>query len=91
MCVRRSLSPEEDYSNISKKTPKKASGWPKEESVLTQPLFYFSYFFLMVERDIQKKEVKKTAVRNSNNEHFKERKVNYSTRKDARNVKNVSK
>lgn len=46
----------------------------------------------MVERYIQKEEVKKTpAVRNSNKEYCKERKVNYSTRKDARNVKNVSK
>lgn len=33
----------------------------------------------------------KNTVRNSNKEHFKERKVNYSTRKDVRNVKNASK
>lgn len=45
----------------------------------------------MVERYMQKKGVKKPAVRNSNKEHGRERKVNYSTRKDARNVKNVSK
>lgn len=43
----------------------------------------------MVDRYRQKE--RKKPVRNRNKEHFKERKVNCNTRKDARNVKNVSK
>lgn len=74
-----------------RKPPKKHLVGQKNRVCHNSTIILFS-LFLFNGREIHTKErSQKTAVRNSNKEHCKERKVNYSTKKDARNVKNVSK
>lgn len=95
LCTQGEVSLLKKIIAIHQRKPQRKHLVGQKNGICPNSTFILFFLFLFSGRDIRTKErskkKKKTAVRNSIKDHCKERKVNYSTRKDERNVKNVSK
>jgi len=92
LCIQEAASLTKKIMAIHQRKPQRKHLVAQKNTVCFNSPFIIFFLFLLNGRYMQTKESSgKNTVKNSNKEHCRERKVNYSTRKDARNVKNVSK